>query len=62
LLGLVVQQALRLTFAGIVIGVVGGLLVTRLMSNLLFSVSPADLLTYSAVSLVLAAAWIPALV
>jgi putative ABC transport system permease protein len=64
-LGLVVQQALRLAFAGIVIGLGGGLFVTRLMSNLLFSVSPADPLTYSAVSLVLAAAafiaaWIPA--
>jgi len=64
-LGLVVRQALRLAAAGIVIGVVGGLFVTRLMSNLLFSVSPADPLTYSAVSLVLAAAaftaaWVPA--
>lgn len=62
---LVVQQAMRLAFAGIVIGVVGGLLVTRLMSNLLFSVSPVDPLTYTAVSLVIAAAafaaaWIPA--
>lgn len=64
-LGLVVQQALRLALAGIVIGLAGGLLVTRLMSGLLFGVSPADPLTYSAVSLVLtaaafAAAWIPA--
>jgi putative ABC transport system permease protein len=62
--GLVFQQALRLAFAGIVIGVVGGLFVTRLMSNPLFSVSPADPLTYSVVSLVLTAAtfaaWIPA--
>ena len=64
-LGMVVRQALRLALAGILIGVVGGLLVTRLMSNLLFSVSAADPLTYSTVSLVLAAAaftaaWIPA--
>ncbi|MBZ5591939.1 MAG: FtsX-like permease family protein [Acidobacteriia bacterium] len=64
-LGLVVQQALRLAFAGIGIGLAGGLFVTRLMSSLLFSVSPADPLTFSAVSVVLgasafAAAWIPA--
>jgi putative ABC transport system permease protein len=64
-LGMVVQQALRLALAGILIGLAGGLLITRLMSNLLFSVSAADPLTYSAVSLVLAAAaftaaWIPA--
>ena len=64
-LGLVVQQALRLAFAGIAIGLAGGLFVTRLMSSLLFGVSAADPLTYSAVGVVLAlsafaAAWIPA--
>jgi len=64
-LRMVVRQALRLALAGILVGLAGGLLITRLMSNLLFSVSAADPLTYSTVSLVLAAAaftaaWIPA--
>jgi len=64
-LGLVVKHALGLALAGIGLGLAGGLFVTRLMSSLLFSVSPADPLTFSAVSVVLAAsafaaAWIPA--
>ncbi|MGH8100938.1 MAG: ABC transporter permease, partial [Chthoniobacterales bacterium] len=42
LLGMVVSRGLRLTIAGIFIGTIAALLLTRLMSNLLYQVSPRD--------------------
>jgi predicted permease len=64
-LGMIIGQGMRLTFLGIVVGLTGGLLVTRLMATLLFGISPADPVTYSLVSVVLVlaallATWIPA--
>src|SRR5262249_48799809 len=64
-LGMTIRHGLRLTIIGIVVGLAGGLAVTRLMSTLLFGISPGDPLTYSIVSAVLVVAaalatWIPA--
>ncbi len=62
---LVVGRGLALTGAGLVIGIAGAALVTRLMSSLLFGVAPTDPPTFVAVSMILvavatAACWIPA--
>src|SRR5207245_976126 len=46
LLRLVISRGLRLTTAGIVIGAIAALLLTRLMSNLLYKVSPRDPVSY----------------
>ena len=56
---------MRLALAGIVIGVVGALGLTRLMSSLLFGVSATDPLTFAVVSgllvgVALLACYIPA--
>ncbi|HKW57383.1 MAG TPA: ABC transporter permease [Candidatus Acidoferrum sp.] len=53
-LRLVLSQGAKLTFAGIAIGVVAALALTRLMSSLLFGVSASDPLTFVGVALVLA--------
>jgi macrolide transport system ATP-binding/permease protein len=63
--GLVMGQSMRLVGAGIVLGLLGSLALTRLMSTLLFGVSPNDPVTFAAVSGVLAAVsflagWLPA--
>jgi predicted permease len=63
--GMVVAQGLRLTSLGLVVGVVGALFASRLLSNLLWEVKPADPMTFFAVALVslataLAAAYLPA--
>ncbi len=65
-LRLVVGHGMRLVLVGIAVGIVSALAITRLMRTLLFDVSPADPLTFVAVSLVLAAVaflagWLPAL-
>jgi ABC-type antimicrobial peptide transport system permease subunit len=62
---LLISQATRLIVCGLVIGITASLALTRLMSGLLYGVSPADPLTLAAVSVVLAstgalASWIPA--
>jgi ABC-type antimicrobial peptide transport system permease subunit len=49
------RHGLRLTAAGIVIGIGVALLLSRVMSALLFGVGPADPVTYAAVSATLAA-------
>jgi predicted permease len=64
-LKLVLRQGLRVTALGIVLGVAGGLAVTRLLSSLLYGVSPTDTLTFVGVSVLLAsvamlASYIPA--
>jgi putative ABC transport system permease protein len=53
-LRMVVGQAMTLTAAGIVVGGIGALLLTRVMTGLLFNVKPGDPLTFSAVAVVLA--------
>jgi len=52
-LRMVVGQAMALTAAGIAIGAIGALLLTRVMSGLLFNVTPGDPLTFVAVAAVL---------
>ncbi len=52
---LVVGQAARLAAAGIAIGLVTALAVTRLMGNLLYDVSAIDPATFVAVSLLIGA-------
>lgn len=54
-LRMVVGNAMLLTGIGIAIGVAGGLLLTRLMRELLFQVRPADPMTFVSVAAVLAA-------
>jgi len=56
--GMVIGQGLRLAAAGLAIGAVAALLLTRLLSSfsqLLYGVGPGDPLTFTIVSLVLAA-------
>jgi predicted permease len=62
---LVVGQGARLALLGVVIGVIGALLLTRLMSSLLYGVGTTDPLTFASVALLLvlvavAASYIPA--
>ncbi|HVN06458.1 MAG TPA: ABC transporter permease [Bryobacteraceae bacterium] len=54
-LRLVGGEGLTLVLTGIGIGLAGGLALTRLMSNLLFGVSPTDAVTFAVVPAVLAA-------
>jgi predicted permease len=53
-LGLVLRQGLLLAGTGILVGVVGALVLTRLIASLLFEVQPSDPLTFVLVSAVLA--------
>ena len=48
-LGMVVRQGMTLSLAGIVLGMLGALGVTRLLGTLLFGVTPTDLATYAIV-------------
>jgi putative ABC transport system permease protein len=64
-LRLVVGQGLRLTAAGVVIGLAGAWALTRFLTSFLFGVRPTDFATYGVVSLALAsvsllASYIPA--
>ena len=54
-LRMVLLQGLRLTFIGVVIGLAGALALTRVLSSLLYDVTPTDPLTLAGVSLVLIA-------
>ena len=65
ILRLMLGEGMKLTAIGVGIGFIGAIAVTRLMSNLLFSVAPTDLLTFtisaSALTLVaLLACFLPA--
>jgi putative ABC transport system permease protein len=53
-LGLVLVQGMKLTVAGLVIGLAGALAATRMISSLLFEVTATDPITFAAVSIVLA--------
>ena len=53
-LRMIVGQAMALTAAGIVSGAFGAILLTRVMTGLLFNVKPGDPLTFAAVAVVLA--------
>ena len=50
-LNLVIRDGLKLVFVGIVIGLAGALLLTRLMTTLLFGVTATDAVTYVTVAL-----------
>ena len=50
---MVVKQGMALTGAGVVVGLAGALLTTRLMSSLLFGVSATDPITFGVISLIL---------
>jgi putative ABC transport system permease protein len=65
ILKMVLGHGLKLTLIGIVIGTVAAYLLTRLMSSLLFGISPTDPITFSAIGIILAtvailASYIPA--
>ena len=66
ILGLVLRQGLLLTVAGLVLGVVGAIVGTRVLSSLLFGVELTDVTTYAAVPVLLGvvalvACYLPAL-
>ena len=66
ILKMVLRQGLTLAAAGAGVGLVGALIVSRLMSGLLYGVSPYDLSTFAGVTAVLtavaiAASYVPAL-
>jgi putative ABC transport system permease protein len=64
-LRLVIRQGMVLTLAGLVVGVTGGLAVTRVMTDLLFGVTTTDAVTFISVGgllvgVALLACYIPA--
>jgi ABC-type antimicrobial peptide transport system permease subunit len=64
-LGLVVAQGMTLALAGVVVGVVGALALTRVMTAVLYEVRPTDPATFGGVVVVLllaalVASWLPA--
>ncbi|HZE58567.1 MAG TPA: ABC transporter permease [Chthoniobacterales bacterium] len=59
LLGLVISRGMRLTIAGIIIGAIAALTLTRLMGDLLYQVSPRDPLAFGfALAVMIAVAFI----
>jgi putative ABC transport system permease protein len=52
-LRLVIRQGMSLTFAGLVVGIVAGTFVTRVLSDMLFGVTPRDPLTFAGVPVLL---------
>jgi putative ABC transport system permease protein len=63
---MVLRQGMAVAIAGIAVGTASALVLTRLMTTLLYDVKPTDPLTFAAVALglvvtALAASWIPAL-
>jgi len=52
-LSLMLRKAMSLVVVGAIIGVAGAYAATRVMSNLLFGVTPTDLITFIAVPLIL---------
>jgi putative ABC transport system permease protein len=53
ILQIVVRQGLRLAIAGAAIGLIGALIVSRLMTGLLYGVKPTDPLTFAGVAVLL---------
>jgi putative ABC transport system permease protein len=64
-LRLVIGHGMKLALAGVVLGLVASVALTRTMKNLLFGVSPTDPVTFVSIALLLAiiallACWVPA--
>jgi putative ABC transport system permease protein len=55
LLRMVVRQGLALALVGTAAGLIGAMMLTRLLSSLLYATSPTDVITFAAVSLILLA-------
>jgi putative ABC transport system permease protein len=53
--GMVLNEGIRMTLLGVIIGLLVALALTRLMASLLFGVRPTDPMTFAAVALLLAA-------
>jgi predicted permease len=53
--GMVLRQGARLTFAGVLIGLVAAFVLTRLMRNMLFDISATDPVTFVAIPVLLLA-------
>ena len=53
LLGMVMSRGVRLTAAGIVIGAVAAVMLTRLIGNLLYKVSPRDPIAFGTAFVIL---------
>lgn len=53
ILRLIIGQALRLTAAGLLLGLFASMFLARLLKSLLYSIAPTDPLTFAAVSLLL---------
>jgi putative ABC transport system permease protein len=49
------QQGMKLTLIGVGIGLLGALVLTRLLRGLLFGIAPTDIVTYAALTLLLGA-------
>jgi predicted permease len=65
ILNLVVGEGLKLSAAGVVIGLIGALAITRVMASLLVGVNPTDPVTFAAIValfgiIAATASWIPA--
>ena len=61
----VIKSGMQFIFAGIAVGIAGGLAATRLIASLLFGVTASDPATFAAIAILmilvaLAACWIPA--
>ncbi len=66
ILRMVVRRGMELAIAGIILGLIGAIALTRVMASLLFGVSERDAATFAAVTaflaiVALAACYIPAL-
>jgi len=56
LVGLVLREGLSVTLTGIVLGILGASLVTRLMQELLFGITPLDTVAFTVAPVILVAA------
>jgi ABC-type antimicrobial peptide transport system permease subunit len=52
---MVVRQGLELTITGVIVGLIGAIVLTRVMASLLFGISATDWATFTTVPLLLTA-------